>query len=979
MRLDLVSWVRARWGWEEWPVVGAVGGAADRLVGRDEPTAVIEGALAEVQRGGTAVLLRGDPGMGKTALLDTGEEAARRIGLRVLRMTGAPTESGLPFAALHQVLWPVLDEVQDLAESQREPLERALGVRDGVPPEGFAVAGATLALLAHAATRRPVVLLLDDLQWADPSSIAVFGYLRRHLAPLPLVLIGTTRESAADGLPGRMVGLEPLNDREAEQLLRTLHPWLPATARGRVLRAAGGNPLALHELPAQLRSVAPDHPAFRADSPTTDAVAGPFGGLPLGTRLGGLYEDRVRALPDGIQYLLLVAALGGAYGQRLSVLRELAGQRTEMRWAKVLEHIRDSGLAHPDTAEGSLVFRHPLVRAGLVHMASPAERRAGHRLLADDMPATHPQRIIHLAASAVGIDAALASLLHAKADSMAAQGGDAEAADMMARAAGLSPDSGTRAARLVAAAVMAAAGGRLGRSAELVSAAEAEARPGRPEPAAAYAFAVAYTRLQLDGDPTPSIELLPGALDLLAPPAGRHERPGLLEAVFFLLVVVAVHCGDERAWAAVERHATAVSGPALVCLRAWSGSSRTGPDAFDMSARLRETVPALPEDRETPAAWFLLWAAAGLDAVGEYDALVAPFARRHTFATQDFIDALRAHDAFLCGRWEETLALSRRGADTSASHGHAFNQMLFLLNAGQVHAARGHDGSLTALESALSAHAGARHLRAITERLHGLQLLRALGQGRADEAWRLARSLAAPGVVPPRAPWFHLTLVDWVQAAVESGHSKDARRHLRAVRAAGGAPASAHHAFLMTVADALAATDEEAEARFAAVYATPGAEQWPFPLARARLAHGVRLRRSSPGRHAPTAAMAHLRSAYAVFTRLEAAPWARRASRELDPTVEAAECVEGSEAFHPLLSAQELRVAEYASRGLTNRQIGDLLGLSPRTVGSHLYKAFPKLGVTTRAGVARALEETRNARPTGPRGRQGRPGGGGRP
>ncbi|MGW2483906.1 AAA family ATPase [Streptomyces sp. NPDC001571] len=948
------------------PVVKAVGGAADGLVGREGPTAVIEGALAEVRRGGAAILLRGDPGMGKTVLLGMAEATARHMGLRVLRMTGAPTESGLPFAALHQLLWPLLDDVQDLTDTQREHLERALGVRDGAPPEGFAVAGAALALLSQAAACRPVVLLLDDLHWADPSSTAVFGYLRRHLASLPVVLIGTTRESAADGLPGRMVDLEPLNDREARQLLRTLHPWLPEPSCGRVLRAAGGNPLALHELPAQLRSLDPKNPVLRADSSTADAVAGPFGELPLGTRLGGLYEDRVRALPDGVRHLLLVAALGGTYGQRLSALRELAGPRTEMPWSMALEHIRRSGLA--DTTEGGLVFRHPLVRAGLVHMASPAERRAGHRLLAEGMPTTHPQRIIHLAASEVGVDAELAALLHAEADSMAAQGGDAEAADMMTRAAGLSPDSGTRTARLVSAAVMAATGGRLRLSAQLVSAAEAEARPDRPDPAGAYAFAVAYTRLQLEGDPTPSIELLPDVLDLLASPAKRHECPGLLEAVFFLLVVVAVYCGDERAWAAVERHATAVSGPALVCLRAWSGSSQTGPDAFDMSARMWETVTALPENRETPAAWFLLWAAAGLDAVAEYDALVGPFARRHTFATQDFIDALRAHDAFLHGRWEETLAISRRGADTSAAHGHAFNEMLFLLNAGQVHAARGHDGGLAALEAVLGAHTGARHLSAITARLHGLKLLRALGQGRADEAWDLARSLAAPGVVPPRTPWFHLTLVDWVQAAVESGRQEDARRHLRAVRAVGTAPVSAHHVFLAAVADAFAATDEEAEVRFAAVYAAPGAERWPFLLARAHLAHGARLRRSGPGPYAPTAAATHLRAAQAGFTRLGAVPWAERALRELDLSERGSDGPEGIDTCHPLLSAKELRVAEYASRGLTNRQIAALLGLSPRTVGSHLYKAFPKLGVTTRAGVARALEETRNAWPTNSRG-----------
>lgn len=939
------------------------GGTGVGLVGRDDSVAVVAGALAQVREGGAAVLLRGDPGVGKTALLGFAEAAARRAGLRVLRMTGAHAESGLPFAALHQVLWPLLGDVRALADGQRESLERALGVRDGAPPEGFAVAGAALTLLAHAAARRPVVLLLDDLQWADPSSVAVFAYLRRHLTTVPVVLVGATRENGvADGLPGRVIDLEPLDEREAGRLLRTLHPWLPEAAHRRVLRAAGGNPLALHELPAQLRTTAPDHPAFLADSPTTAAGAGSFGELPLGMRLGGLYEDRVRALPDSARHLLLVAALGGPYGQRLSLLKEVAERRgAAMTWAEDRDRIEASGLAHTDPAEDRLVFRHPLVRAGLAHIASPAEHRAVHRLLAGALPAKSPQRITHLAAAAVGTDAELAALLHAEADSMAAQGGDAEAADMMARAAGLTPDPASRAARLVAAAVMAASGGRLRLSAELLAGAEAETRPDRPGPAAPYAFAVAYTSLQLEGDPAPAIELLPGALELLAPVAARAEHPGLLEAVLFLLIVVAVHTGDERAWAAAERHGTDATEPVLLCLRAWAGPS---PDVPDVARRLRETVADLPEDRETPAAWLLLWAAAALDAVGEYDALVSPFARRHTFATQQFIDALRAHEAFQGGRWDESLSVSRDGAATSGVHGHAFNELLFLLNVAQVRAARGDGDGLAALEPALGVPARERHLRAVSDRLHGLKVLCALGHGRADEAWDLARALTPPGVVLPRTPWFHLTLVDWVQAAVDSGHVEDARRHLRAVRAAGTARTSAHHAFLVDVAEALAAADGDAEARFAAVYAAPGAQRWPFALARARLAHGARLRRSSPGPHPSPAAAAQLRAAYAAFTRLGAAAWAERARRELDAPAHAAAAwpesiPESIDVRHPLLSAQELRVAEYAARGLTNRQIGKLLGLSPRTVGSHLYKAFPKLGVTTRAAVARALEETR--------------------
>ncbi|WP_051798624.1 LuxR family transcriptional regulator [Streptomyces sp. NRRL S-337] len=930
-------------------------GAVPVLTGRDAHIAVIGSALADIRSTGTSVLLRGDPGMGKTALLKVAEAAARRAGLRVLRMTGAEAESGLPFAALHQVLWPLLDDTRALTAEQRDALDSALGLCEGTPPAGFTVAGAALTLLADAAARRPVVVLLDDLQWADPSSTAVFGHVRMHLARVPVVVIGATRHTAAagrgdgtEGLPGPVIDLEPLDERHAERLLRTLQPRLPDGARRRVLRAAGGNPLALHELSARIRDAAAEDPAY-LEEPPASGMTELFDELPLGERLGRLYEDRLRALPDGDRRLLLVAALGGSLAQRVSVLRDVADRAADTSRPDFQDRIEAAGLAYVDPDSGRVVFHHPLVRAGLVHIASPAERRAAHRLLADALPAGSPRRIMHLAAATAGTDGALAALVHEEADRVAARGAQAEAARTMARAAGLSPDAASRAARFVAAAALAARSGHLRLAADLVAEAESEAGPGRPEPAAVHAFVIACTRLQLDGDPTPSIELLPRALDLLAAPEAGEQRAALLDSVLFLLVVVAVYTGDERAWAATEHPLADGSALAVLCRRAWAGPWDTG---HEVQRRLRAAVAVLPQHRETSAAWLLLWTAAAVDGVSEHDGLWSRFARRRAYAMQAFLDIVSAHDDFLHGDWDASLAVSRQGAETSAACGHAFNEMLFLQNVAQVLAARGDRAGLAELEPVLGASARERRMRSVTERLTGLKVLCALAHGRTEEAWQQARMLTAPGTVPLRSPWFPLSLVDWVQAAVDSGRRAEAQRHLRAVRMAGIARVSAHHAFLVAVAEALAADDEEAEQRYAAVYAAPGAATWPFPLARARLAHGAWLRRHGRGE----AAAVHCEAALAAFTRIGAPVWAEQASREHTAAV-AGTVPPGSAAGRQLLTAQELRIAELAAEGLTNRQIGERLGLSPRTIGAHLYRVFPKLGITTRAGVARALAE----------------------
>ncbi|MFJ6695120.1 ATP-binding protein [Streptomyces sp. NPDC091272] len=963
------------------------------LTGRDEQTRIIEAALdgvtgtavpracvpAPVPPVGTSVVLRGEPGTGRTALLAVAESMARHKGLRVLRMAGSEAESELPYAALHQVLWPLLGEAAPglLTASQRAVLERALGVRGGQSPRWGAVAEAVHCLVADAAAVRPLVLLLDDLQWADAASAAVFGRLVRRPAPLPVVVIGATRTVTApahtteaggpepygvradDTLWDRTVRLGPLDEACSEALLRRLHPWLPDLARRWVLRTAGGNPLALHELPPRLRAAAQDHPAFLVDPEEAELLQF-HDELPLGDRLGGLYAPRLRMLSDEARRLLLVIALAGRSARRVSFLRGVAAHESVAgaRAAAVWNEVAGSGLARADEARDAVVLHHPLVRGGLVHLASPAQRRTAHRVLADALPAGSRPHLMHRAAATIGTDDELAALLAREAQDMAAGGSDAEAAGVMARAASLSSQATDRATRLVSGALMAARGGRVRLAAELRTRAESEARPATPGPPPSYAFVVAYTRLLLDGDPVPAAELLPAAMDLLASPAGRTYRAGLLGPSLLLLMIVAVHTADERAWAAVERHAPGVSEEAALCLRAWTGREATAHGDGLFGPQARPTAHGVAP-RESAASWLLLWTAAAVDQVGEYGATVKPLVRRSAFSAPAFVDGLRAHDHFLHGRWDEALEESRRGARESAAYGYAFHETLFALHEAQVLAARGDRDALAAREAVFAPRAREQRLRAVAERWDWLRVQCALAHGRVDEAWHHAAVLVPGGTLARRTPWLHLSLVDWTQAAVGSGRGTLARRQLRAVRAAGIAHRSPHHSFLVTVAEALAADDEEREARYAAVYAHGGADRWPFPLARARLAHGRRLRQLGP--HGLAAS--HLRAALTAFTGLGATPWATQAARELeglDPeglTSEGREGVSRGNGPQSSLTAQELRIAGLAAEGLSNRQIGDRLGLSPRTIGAYLYKLFPKLGITTRAALARALDE----------------------
>ncbi|MFC5665408.1 AAA family ATPase [Kitasatospora misakiensis] len=914
------------------------------LVGRRRETDLLTAALDRAvgraggagATGGATVLLRGEAGVGKSTLLARVERAARERGFTVLRAVGAEAETDLAFGALHQALWSLLQRSDALSPHQRDALESAFGGRSGTP-SGFAVGAAALALLDEAVRTAPVLLLLDDLHWIDSSSATVLGFLHRRCADLPLVIVGATRpDGPADRTwQAETVDVRALPQADAATLLGTRYPELAATTRDRVLAEADGNPLALVELPRQLAAA-----QQRGVAPLPDR-------LPLGSRLERLFAERLAALTPEAGRLLLLGALATGPDLTSGVwLRAVAGGDVRGSLERIpgddvrasLERIEDAGLARLDPA-GQLVFRHPLARTAVVSAASDAARREAHRALAGALAPGEPGRLVHEAAAALLPDEDLAHRLQEAGRDLARRGGDAEGALLLERAAALSPDSADRVRRLTWAAVMAARGGQLRHTAALVEELKAGTVPSDVAPL--FAYAVVYADQSHHIDFASSAALLPTALDTLAAP-GADTFGGLVEQVFFKLLLAASYTDDPWAWRALHRHRDAVSEAGRLCLRAWTDP---GPGVGEALLAVAE---GMTEEQEAGAAWLLLWPAAALDC--PEDDLWQRFTGLHGYATQGSVAKAKSHQDFLLGHWERA-EICLREAEIADELGYHTNGLMFRQYYAHFLAGRGDEAGLEEIARTIGPVAARARMRFVLDRLTHLRGLAALAHGRHEEAYGHFCELTPPGRLPGGQPWRHALVLDLVTAAVHTGRREEALAHLAAARAGGSAGISGRHAFLVAAATAVAAEDDGAEAAYRAAYAVPGAERWAFDLARLRLAHGSWLRR----RHR-AGAREVLRAAHHVFRRLAAEPWALRCEEELRAAGDAVVQQQRGPAAEPSgLTAQELRIARLAATGLTNKEIGRQLQLSPRTVAAHLYKIFPKLGITSRAALAHAL------------------------
>ncbi|MDQ1716888.1 MAG: hypothetical protein QOE89_841, partial [Pseudonocardiales bacterium] len=428
------------------------------LLGRFHECEVLDRLLEAVRVGESgALVVRGEPGVGKSALLKY--TAGRASGCRVARAAGVQSEVELAFSGLDQLCAPMLDRIDRLPEPQRDALRTAFGLAGGAAPDRFLVGLAVLGLFSDAAGEEPLVCLVDDAQWLDQASAQVLAFVARRLAAESVALIFAVREPGDEqnfaGLPQLVVG--GLGEQDARALLTSVISWpLDEQVRDRIVAETHGNPLALLELPCGL---------------TPAQLAGGFG-LPsvaaLPSRIEESFARRLAPLPAATRRLLLLAA-AEPLGDSAVLAR--AADRLGIK-AEATDAAESAGLVEFCV---QVTFRHPLVRSAIYRSASPEQRREAHHALAE---ATDPQldpdrRAWHFAQAAPGPDEEVAAELERCAERAQARGGLAAAAAFLQRSAALTLEPARRAARAVAAARVMAQSGAFDAAQQLLAAAEA--------------------------------------------------------------------------------------------------------------------------------------------------------------------------------------------------------------------------------------------------------------------------------------------------------------------------------------------------------------------------------------------------------------------------------------------------------------------------------------------------------------------------
>ena len=900
------------------------------LRGRRREQEALERLLARVRSGRSEVLVvRGEPGIGKTALLDYLVE--RADGCAVLRAAGVQADMELPFAGLQQLFGPMLGSLERLPDLQREAIEVAFGLRSGPPPDRFLVGVAVLGLLAELAEERPVLCVVDDAQWLDRTSAQILGFVARRLLGERVGLVVTEREPTDDeifrGLPKLVVrGLAP---EDARDLLGGVIAPVDDRVLDRLVAESRGNPLALTELPRAL---------------SRTQLAGGFGlagACPLSRRIEESFLRRFEALPEATRRLMLLAA-AEPVGDPLLLLRAAERLGLSLEAAAPAEA---SGLLE---LGGQVRFRHPLVRSAVYRAAPFAEIRAVHQALAESTDAsTDPdRRAWHRAQAALGPDEDVASELERSAQRARARGGMAAAAAFLERAAELTPDPGRRARRALAAAQANQLAGAPDVASRLLDTAvdgpldelhDALARQLRGRIALHFGRGADAAPLLLDAA---------RRLESLDP---RRARNVYLEALYAASAAGRLGPGM-RAVAKAARAAPPAPVPPRAVDLLLDGLALRFTDGYRASApTLKRAVAALLAESgacEGDIRW--PWLATRVAAELFDDESAHLLAGRRAQSAREVgalavLPDLLTHLAYVRvyeGQLDAAAALMEEAesiGDASASRRTATGKL--------IHAAcRGGPGAERLIADAEREAAARGEGLVLTYGEHARAILHnALGH------YEVAMAIAQRASVQDELTISGLSLAELVEAAVRSGNRElaaEALAQLRVrTRAAGGDWALG----LEARSRALLSDGETAERLYREAIKRLGRCRYVLELARAHLLYGEWLRREKRRMDARE----ELKQAQQMFRAMGAGPFAERCERELVATGETARrrTVQAREELTP----HELRIARMARDGASNKEIAEQLFVSRKTIEYHLHKVFLKLGISTREQLAHAL------------------------
>lgn len=910
------------------------------LIGRDAELRQLTIALDDLPARGTALAFRGEAGIGKSALLDAARDLAEERDVRVLHTAGVASESDLPFSGLHRLVRPMMNDIDALGASHRSALRAAFGIGDEPAGDPFLVAMATLELLSVHAVERPLLVIADDLHWLDAPSRDVIAFVGRRIEADPIVVLVAVRDGYEEdvgdlGLHERV--LARLGDADASAVLDARAPGLPATLRTRLLADAAGNPLALVELPTTAASTGADR--------ISDGEV-----LPLNARLEQAFAARLDDMPPETNALLLAAAAD----ESVAVSEILAAAALLLGGPSRLAMLQPAVEARLVALVGTTVqFRHPLVRSAIYQSADLERRHAAHAALADVFADEPDRRASHRAAAALGRDDSVALELEEMSSRVLRRGAVLEAATSLGRAAELSDDPGARARRLLRAAELAFQVGR----ADLVRAFVEEAR-GLNLSARDRARAEWLSEIFYDGVPGDPERVL--ALVGLAEQA-RHDDPELALTLLFAAGLRS-WWGDpgatvrKRVTAAVSRVAVDQSDPRVLQILALAQPIAC---SAAVMAGLEESAPPTADDPEVA-----LRLGMAAHCVGDWE--------RAMRILRLAMEPLRAHGrlgllthavgmfaseaVFVCdwpvasGAASEFETLARETNQLVWQSGAAVAQCAVAGIRGDEELAE----SYAAEAERLIQLTGSSDILCVLQNARGLT---ALAAGRYEDAYvHLVR------IFDPSDPSYHyresyVAVAQLADAALATGRQESARALVDELTER--AEPSAERAMLhgLHYARAILAPDDQAEAMITAALARVG-PQWVFNHARLNLALGAWLRRQ----RRVGESRVPLRASRDAFDEIGAAAWGDRARQELRAAGETSRKRRAT--AWDELSPQELQIAQLAAAGLSNREIGQRLYLSHRTVSSHLYRIFPKLGITSRAQLAGVLPDQSSAEST---------------